>query len=228
MIPKPEQQDRDSAIEYLREISKQVIQARADINEAWQLSDEEELYKIVSGELDKVSDSLVMLLDAWKDVQNQNFSDADTKASTANVMAEKSALHVWDELARYIYEQAELEISKKSRFTQANMGNSIRFRNEGEELRQKAAIGFEKDEYSAIATYKEAVKTLNNAIKEAELARLSVRGQTLQAWVKIALAFIIALAAIIVIPLRGCHPKSNQIPSRTTVPAETNEPNFSK
>lgn len=64
MIPKPKQEDEQPTIEYVRNVSKQVIQGRKDINEALQNSDDEEIDKIAFDERDRIADAFVKLLEA--------------------------------------------------------------------------------------------------------------------------------------------------------------------
>ena len=230
MITKPQQPDVNSASKYLLDVSKQVIQARIDINEAWQLSDEEELYKTVSSELDRVSDALVDLLKAWENISDKNFDDAIDKAAIAEELAIKSALHVWDELAASAYDDAVRALGGKIRISVANLTNAGQLKIDGEKERRSAHILYEQDDYAAIKKYREAVKLLTKSKEVAELSRFSVRGQTLQAWVKILLAFIsvILVTISIIVAARGCRPTVNQIPTNRTVSAEPNDPNLSK
>lgn len=99
-----------------------------------------------------------------------------------------------------------------------------------EKRRRSAVILYEQDDYSAIEKYKEAVELLKKSKEEAEQARFSVRGQTLQAWVKIVLYLVTVILTFvsIILSVRSCAPESKQIPSATKVSAETNEPNLPK
>lgn len=229
MIKKPEQADVNSAVKYLSEVSKRVIQTRTDVNEAWQTSDEEEIDKIASDELDKVTDALVKLLTAWEDISKKDFPEAVAKASTAKQLSETSALHVWDELAISTYEAAVRAIGRKGRFfTYADLSKPARLKKEGENLRRTATSLYEKDDYNAMESYKQAVKRFKNSIEEAQQAKFSVSGRTFLAWFQIALTLLTVIVATvaIIVSIRGCSPESKKKSNGTTIPVETNEPSL--
>jgi len=230
MIEKPEQEDEKSTIKYLHNITNQVTQSRIDINEAWQIADNGALDEIAPPELDRVTDALVKLLAAWDDISDKKLTAAIEKAAIAEEIAIKSALHVWDELAASAYDDAVRTLGGKIRISVANLTNAGQLKIDGEKERRSAHILYEQDDYAAIKKYREAVKLLTKSKEVAELSRFSVRGQTLQAWVKILLAFIsvILVTISIIVAARGCRPTVNQIPTNRTVSAEPNDPNLSK
>lgn len=230
-ITKPEQPNENSAVGYLRNVAERVTQARKDINEAWQISDEKEIDKIASDELDKVTDALVKLLAAWEDISEKDFSEAVAKASTAKEIAEKSALHVWDELTVSASDAAVRAIGKKGRFfTYADLSKPSRLKKEGENLRRTATVLYEKDDYNAMDSYKQAVGRFKNATEEAQQAKFSVSGRTFLSWLQIILTLLTVIAAtvVIVVSVRGCGQQSDQISPDTAAHIETNEPNLSK
>ncbi len=230
MISKPEQPDEISAVEYLSTVSERVIQSRKDINEAWQISDEEEIDKIASDERDRVADAFVDLLAAWKDIFNKDFSAAIGKAAIAESLATKASLRVWDELAASVYDDSVRGLGGKFRITVANLTQAARLKIEGEKKRRSAVILYEQDDYTAVEKYRESVTLLRKSKEEAKIARSGVGGQTLQAWVKIALYLltIILTATSIIVTVRSLGTKSNQIPNTTKTTSEIDEPNLTK
>ena len=211
MIPKPKNpEDESQVVGYLRETGKQVIEARMDINEAWQFSDSGVLDAIAATELDRVTDALVKLLAAWDDIAEKNLTNAISKAGTAEEIATKSALHIWDELTSSAYDDTVRALGKKLRISQADLTKASQLKKDGEKHRRSAVILYEQDDYAAIKDYRKAVKLLRESKEEAELAKFSVSGRTLATWVQILLFLltVIAAAVTIIITIRGCGAES--------------------
>jgi len=198
--------------------------------EAWQFADNGTLDTIAPIELDRVSDSLVKLLAAWQDVPEKKFESAIGKAATAEEVATKSALHVWDELANSAYDNAVHAMGRKFKISQADLTNAGRLKKEGEKYRRAGFVLYEKDDYAAIKDYKRAGALLKESVEEAALAKFSVSGKTLATWLQIVLFILTFIAATvsIVLTTRSYIAQDKQIPSDIVSPADINETNPSK
>ena len=231
MIPRPTQQDRDSAAEYLRNVSKQIIQAKENIN-VYRVFFPGVIDEIVPAAIKNINEQLVSLLEAYlHNADNENPSVMIEKAASAENAAIEASLPMWEKLAHIAYDEAVRVTEKKSKRSVANIKKAIRLKLEGKKFYDSANNFLSQDKKNdAVQDYKKAVDILRESKEEAEVAMASVSGQSrLSRQQNRILLFTLVVAIItIIVTARGCRVESNQIPNSSTVQTETAEPNLSK
>lgn len=161
--------DRESTLEYLDDRNKRIKDHRSTINEMWAVPSgkNRELDFIIHSELDKVTDSIEEMSNAYRLTANTNYTEARYLAEKAHALVIKSTCTVLDNILSEVRKEAYREV----RFRMFRMGDwthALDAMSEGTSYSQHARSLYERDDEQAIDSYVEAIQKFSEG---AEIGR---------------------------------------------------------
>lgn len=193
------QQGQDNLSKEIKTASSKVSQLRANINQIWGEIEGEELDDIAGAELDKITDAILAVNEAWEMQLEGKGQEGLRKAQQAEKDATASCLRVQDK-AVSILEAKFTQLTRRDVWSPRTIDfePAVAVIEQARTNAAEARVLYEQNDPTAVDRYMQAFTHYRNGFGLADRRRLSAVGGSRLFWIAFLLPLIVGFVALLV------------------------------